>query len=138
MGQVPMATDHGRWRPILTGGAGFPIGGRPSGTLEDVATGAWTVRPLHGALWEVGGVDEGEEKGARLCCQTAAQNTILKYCELQHCAATGGPGIFAGPSFVCEAVASCERLWKHVCWTRTTKEALFSQQENILFALGTV
>ena len=47
-GQVAMATGRDSQRTMPTGGAGSPIGGRPSGTRLEDATGAWTVSPLHG------------------------------------------------------------------------------------------
>ena len=59
VGQVAMATDHDSQRIALTGGAGSPMGGRPSGTREDVATGEWMVRPLHGAPQGVNRAVEG-------------------------------------------------------------------------------
>ena len=75
VGQVAMATDHGGRRTMPTGNAGSPIGGWPSGTREEVATGAWTVRPLYRAPPGVCGASEAEKDGAPFSCQTAAQST---------------------------------------------------------------
>ena len=75
VGQVAMATDHGGRRTMPTDDAGSLTGGRSSETREEVLTGAWTVRLLHGALREVDGTDEEREWGARFCSQTTGQTT---------------------------------------------------------------
>ena len=61
-GQVAMATGRDGRRTMPTGGAGSPIGGRPSGTRVGDATGAWTVRPLHGAPPGAGEGERGENQ----------------------------------------------------------------------------
>ena len=77
-GQVAMATGRDGRRTMPTGGAGSPIGGRPSGTrgtrVED-ATGAWTVRPLHGAPPGIGEASEGRTNGAQMSSLTTVQST---------------------------------------------------------------
>ena len=75
MGQVAMATDHGGRPTTPTGDAGSPTGGRLSEMREEAVTGAWTVRPLHKALRDVGGADKERERGARFYSQTTAQST---------------------------------------------------------------
>ena len=63
-GQVAMATGRDGRRTMPTGGVGSPISGRPSGTRVEDATGAWTVRPLHGAPPGIGEASEGRTNGA--------------------------------------------------------------------------
>ena len=75
MGQVAMATDHGSRPTMPTGDAGSPIGGRSSKTREESVTGAWTVRLLHRARWDVGEANKERERGERFYSQTAAQST---------------------------------------------------------------
>ena len=75
MGQVAMATHHGGRRTTRTGGAGYPIGERPSPPLGEDAKGAPAGCLLHRAPQVVGEVKEGGANGAELHCQTAAQST---------------------------------------------------------------
>ena len=75
VGQVAMATDHGGRRTMPTGNAGSPIGGWPSGTREEVATGAWAVRPLHRAPPGVGEASKGRANGAQMSSLTTVQST---------------------------------------------------------------
>ena len=100
VGQVAMATAHGGRRTAWAGGVGFLIGGRPSGSLEEDAMGARVGCPLPRTPREVGEGKEKGSKGARMPCLTTAQSTVFKYCEQQHCATKGEPGIFAGPSLL--------------------------------------
>ena len=74
-GQVAMATGRDGRRTMPTGGAGSPIGGRPSGTRVEDATGAWTVRPLHGAPPGAGEASEGRTNGAQMSSLTTVQST---------------------------------------------------------------
>lgn len=75
VGQMAMATEHGGQQTMPTGGMGTLNGRRPLGSQEEVAMGAWTVCSLQGLRQRVSKADVGKEKGARLFCQTAAQNT---------------------------------------------------------------
>ena len=75
-----MATDHSGLRTMHgrhteTDDAGSLIIGWSSEMREEAATGAWTVRLLHGAPQDIGGADEERERGAQFCRRTAAQNT---------------------------------------------------------------
>ena len=74
-GQVAMATGRDGRRTMPTGGAGSPIDGRPSGTRVEDATGAWTVRPLHGAPPGIGDASEGRTNGAQRSSLTTVQST---------------------------------------------------------------
>ena len=74
-GQVAMATGRDGRRTMPTGGAGSPIDGRPSGTRVEDATGAWTVRPLHGAPPGIGEASEGRTNGAQMSSLTIVQST---------------------------------------------------------------
>ena len=74
-GQVAMATGRDGRRTMPTGGAGSPIDGRPSGTRVEDATGAWTVRPLHGAPPGIGEASEGRTNGAQMSSLTTVQST---------------------------------------------------------------
>ena len=74
-GQVAMATGHDGRRTMSTGGAGAPIGGRPSGTRVEDATGAWTVHPLHGAPLGISEASEGRTNGAQMSSVTTVQST---------------------------------------------------------------
>ena len=94
VGQVAMDTNLGGRRTMPTDGVGSPIGGRLLRTQMEAMTGPWKVRPFHEAPKEVGDVNETLAKGARVYCLTANQNIALKYCELQHWAMNGEPGIF--------------------------------------------
>ena len=64
-------------------------------------------------------------KGCKMVLSNYYSKYYVKYCKLQHCVVMCGPNIFAGPSLVCEPIATCERLWKDVQRTKTTKEVLF-------------
>ena len=77
LGQVAMATDRGSRRTALTGNAGIPIGGRPSGTRKEAVMETWIVRPLYGARPGVGKTSEGGETGAHLSSLTEVQGTTL-------------------------------------------------------------
>ena len=74
-GQVAMVTGCDGRRTMPTGGAGSPIGGRPSGTRLEDARGAWTVRPLHGASPGIGEASEGRTNGAQMSSLTTVQST---------------------------------------------------------------
>ena len=74
-GQVAMATGRDGRRTMPTGGAGSLIDGRPSGTRVEDATGAWTVRPLHGDPPGIGEASEGRTNGAQMCSLTTVQST---------------------------------------------------------------
>ena len=74
-GQVAMATSRDGRRTMPTGGAGSPIGKRLSGTRVEDATGAWTVRPLHGAPQGIGEASEGRTNGAQMSSLTTVQST---------------------------------------------------------------
>ena len=74
-GQVAMATGRDGRRTMPTGGAGSSIDGRPSGTRVEDATGAWTVRPLHGASPGIGEASEGRTNGAQMSSLTTVQST---------------------------------------------------------------
>ena len=114
VGQVAMVTDQGGGRTAQTSGMGCPIGERPLGPPREDAKGAQAGCPLPRTPQMVGEAKEGGTNGARFHCQVAAQSTVLKYCELQHRVALGGPCSFAGPSLVCEAIATLEVMWKDV------------------------
>ena len=75
VGQVAMATDHGGQRTKPTGDAGCPIRGRLLEAREEAPTGAWTVRPLHGAPPGVGKASEGRTDGEQMSNLTAVQST---------------------------------------------------------------
>ena len=75
MGQVAMVIDHGGQQTMRTCDAGSPIGRRSSEMREEAVTGAWRVRPLHKALWDVNGANKERERGAHFYNQTAAQST---------------------------------------------------------------
>ena len=101
VGQVPMATDHGDRRTMPTGGEGFLIGGRQSGTQKETMMETWTVHPLNGMLLGVGKASEGEQTGERLSNLTVAQSTTLSTVSCstaQQCIGEGEPGSFAGSS----------------------------------------
>ena len=74
-GQVAMATGRDGRRTMPSGGAGSPIDGRPSGTRVKDATGAWTVRLLHGAPPGIGEASEGRTNGAQMSSMTTVQST---------------------------------------------------------------
>ena len=74
-GQVAMATGRDGRRTMPTVGAGSPIDGRPSGTRMEDTTGAWTVRPLHGAPPGIGEQSEGRTNGAQMSSLTTVQST---------------------------------------------------------------
>ena len=74
-GQVAMATGRDGRQTMPTGGAGSPIDGRPSGTRVEDATGAWTVRLLHGASPGIGEASEGRTNGAQMSSLTTVQST---------------------------------------------------------------
>ena len=74
-GQVAMATGCDGRQTMPTGGAGSPIDGRLSGTRVEDATGAWTVRLLHGAPPGIGEASEGRTNGAQMSSLTTVQNT---------------------------------------------------------------
>ena len=74
-GHVAMATSRDGRRTMPTGGAGSPIGGRPSGTQVEDATGAWTVRLLHGAPPGIGKASEGRTNGVQISSLTTVQRT---------------------------------------------------------------
>ena len=74
-GQVAMATGRDSRRTLPTGGAGSPIGGRPSGTRVEDATGAWTLRPLQRVPPGIGEASEGRTNGAQMSSLTTVQST---------------------------------------------------------------
>ena len=70
VGQVAMATGCDNQQTMPAGAAGSLISGRPLGTRVEDATGAWMVRPLHGAPPGVGEVSEGRTNGAQMSSLT--------------------------------------------------------------------
>ena len=62
-GQMAMATGRDSLQTMPAGGAGSPIGRRPSGTRVEDATGAWTVCPVHRAPPGIGKASEGRSNG---------------------------------------------------------------------------
>ena len=70
-----MATGRDGRRTMPTGGAGSPIGGQPSGTRVEDATGPWTVHPLQGAPLGVGKASEGGTNGAQMSNLTTIQSS---------------------------------------------------------------
>ena len=71
-GQVAIAIDRGGRRTTPTGGAGFPISGWPSGSLDEDARGAREGCPFPRAPQVVGEARERGENGAQLSKLTAA------------------------------------------------------------------
>ena len=51
--------------------------------MED-ATGAWTVRLLHGAPPGIGEASDGITNGAQMSSLDNSSKYCVKYCELQH------------------------------------------------------
>ena len=74
MGLVTMATGRDGRRTMPTGGVGSLICGWPSGTRVEDTTGAWTVRPLHGAPPGIGEASEGRTNGAQMSSLTTIQS----------------------------------------------------------------
>ena len=95
-----MTTDHGGWRIVLTNDIGSLIGGWPSGSQEeDVkgASGSLSVAQDATCGSQCQKRESGWCKNAMSICSS---KYYVKYCVLQHGAARGEHGIFAGPSLV--------------------------------------
>ena len=73
-GQVALTTGRDSRRTMPTSGTGSLIGGRSSRTRVETATGAWTVRLLHGAPPGVGEASERRTDGAQMSSLTTVQS----------------------------------------------------------------
>ena len=87
VGQVAMATGHGRRQTMQTGDAGSTIGGRPSGLPTEDRKKACGGNSVPEEEQRVGDASGSPSKGAAMLYQTAVECTIRKYYELHHLAA---------------------------------------------------
>ena len=129
-GQVAMATGRDGRRTMPTGGAGSPTGKRPSGTRVEDATGAWTVRPLHGASPGIGQANEGRANGAQIPSLTTVQSTAQSTAScsiVQYYAGEGEAGSFAGSSLAPRTKTSCGRMWWTACRSKSVKTGCFGK-----------